>query len=105
MENNICVRCNCSFSTKSNLRTHLRKKKDLCEALYSDKTVEEILEDISAQTKYPKILECQYCDKKYTCKTSLNRHVKKCRDKTKTLEKIKVILENIEKCKTSNKIL
>lgn len=73
-----CDRCGYEATQKCNLRTHLNRKK-LCVAkdAASDIDVKILLTEIVTISP-PKTHKCTYCDKKYTTKSILRQHLKKC---------------------------
>lgn len=74
----ICKRCGYEAAHKCNLRTHLNRKK-ICSPKdsASDIDVKILLTEIVTITP-SKSHECTYCHKKYTTKSILNQHLKKC---------------------------
>lgn len=74
----ICDRCGYEAAQKCNLKTHLNRKK-ICtpKDSSSDVDIKLLLDKISTITP-PKSHECTYCHKKYTTKSILNQHIKKC---------------------------
>jgi hypothetical protein len=87
---NICLYCNKSFLTKSNLKNHIENAK-YCIALREN----------SNNSNF----SCDCCDKKFTSKNNLNYHLSRCNfKKDKEIEKLKKALETTEKLKIQNEI-
>ena len=88
-----CARCDYKTNKKSSMITHINKKKICNKKIESFKYSDQELYDLSFQMKYNKenILEnkCNYCNKTYVTKHTLNRHIEKyCKKEKKIKEKI-----------------
>jgi len=80
-----CSRCGHSTSTRADLNKHLNKKV-LCEPIIEDSEPE--LVDNGKSTD-----KCNYCDKIFSSTSTLNRHIKTCKNKLQQLEDKVVKLE------------
>jgi hypothetical protein len=98
-----CLRCKKSFNNKAHLRNHFKKKK-LCNAIFKNYSYEELLiklEDgdyidfYNNSVKNEK-LECKFCNKCFSSKFSLNRHLHNCNEKEKSLLVHKQNVTNIQ---------
>jgi hypothetical protein len=89
---NICLYCNKSFLSKSNLKNHIENAK-YCIALRETST--------NSNSNF----SCDCCNKKFTSKNNLNYHLPRCNfKKDKEIEKLKKDLETTEKLKIQNEI-
>jgi len=96
-----CARCDYKTNKKSSMITHINKKKICNKKIESFKYSDQELYNLSFQMKYNKenILEnkCDYCNKTYVTKHTLNRHIEKyCKKEKKINEKIEQKSVNIE---------
>lgn len=74
-----CKRCGHASSTKSNLLSHLRRKKD-CPPTLSDISREELIEQLLPQKTYnEKTYDCEYCTKKFNTRQGRFQHTKLCK--------------------------
>jgi len=91
---NICLYCNKSFLTKSNLKNHIENAK-YCIALREN----------SNNSNSNSNFSCDCCNKKFTSKNNLNYHLPRCNFKKDIeIEKLKKDLETTEKLKIQNEI-
>jgi predicted nuclease with TOPRIM domain len=98
----ICKRCHHESTTKSNLLSHLRRKKP-CQALYDSIDISEYIEDLLTVQQETKRYSCPHCNYQFNTRQSKSRHLKTCK-KVKSNENLKV--ENIiNKLQEENKIL
>jgi len=87
-----CERCGYATKVKCNYFTHLQRK-TWCEPLISDVTPTELLKDhvVKVESKY----QCDICQKCFTCRTTLPRHRKTCREKNKELIELRKQTRNV----------
>lgn len=84
-----CEFCDKTFSTKSNLNTHI-------------KTAKKCIKSRDIQIKLDKSHSCDYCPKVFTRKDYLQNHLKVCPEKIELDNNIAVIeLEKIKKWRMS----
>ena len=114
-----CMRCGFMTNHKNNFRKHLNRKFP-CKPILSNidldfvktkynmnskklKTIELISDVIEVKynnKKIPEKIECQYCNKKFTRKDSLTRHLKgRCKKKGTVLNDIENMLVEMTKFK------
>lgn len=66
-----CPRCHYSTTLKGDMLRHLQKK-NTCGALYSDVSVDELLQKLQQPKKY----KCNWCEKSFSHTSSLCKHKK-----------------------------
>jgi hypothetical protein len=99
-----CRRCGYITDNKTNIKTHLSRKKE-CEAKYEDISRNVLLEGLLSSRQFKeKIYPCKYCDKKFADLSNRSKHQKKCRNLEskiiileKELQKLKSTVNNTNK--------
>ena len=102
MVNYNCIRCGYSSSRKSDMRLHLNRK-NKCNPILRDINIDDYRQDILSKRDFTKTtncsillhsappmlhsapfcsrFECQYCERKYTYKRNLIKHLHTCKSK------------------------
>ena len=76
-----CKRCNISFSRKSNLQTHL-KRKNPCICVnneYNDINIQVLIDKLSKNNISGITYNCNYCGSKFNYTSNKSRHQKTCK--------------------------
>jgi hypothetical protein len=76
----VCKRCTHESSSKSNLLTHLRKKKT-CQVVDTDISVNDYIAELLYREYNEKTFDCQYCMTRFNNRSSKSRHFKTCTKK------------------------
>lgn len=97
-----CPRCGHATDIKCNMIKHINRKK-LCNPILSDKIPKKYQEKILKGEKEDKVI-CEFCNKTYSRKDSLERHLKKCSKKPDESMK-KLVKELNEKLSNQDKQL
>jgi hypothetical protein len=93
MPNFICKRCNVQFISKSNLKSHLQRKK-ICEFIDNDFDRDLLIDELSERTLNDKTFDCEYCNKKFNHSSTKSQHKKIC--KQRPLDKITILEKTVE---------
>lgn len=80
-----CPRCKYSSTQKCNLIRHL-KRETVCEPIFSNVSVEELLSNLEFKPLHEKQYECTWCQTKYSSKSNLCTHKKTCKRKPVAIE-------------------
>lgn len=105
-----CPRCGYNTSNKNNFIKHLNRT-HICKAKYNDISIYEIINDysfdinkFSNRINSKQIFQCNFCDKIYSTKYSLDRHKLNCAKNT-TLTQIDLLQKELKllKAKKSSK--
>ena len=73
-----CRRCGHTATTRSNLFQHLRRK-NICQPLCEDIQPKELLEELLAEKKKHKTIQCTNCDAMFTTRQAKHVHLKTCK--------------------------
>jgi Zn-finger nucleic acid-binding protein len=113
----ICKRCFHSTTTKSNLISHLRNKKECL--VDTDEGGEDIAIQIYIDElltpKKPKKYSCPHCDSRFSYNQSMNKHIKTCKnnviinkdDKDKLIEELQAQIKQYkqQQAQSSNTVI
>lgn len=91
----VCERCGHESSSKSNLLTHLRKKKP-CDTELSHISREEYIAELLHRDYNDKTYNCEYCNTRFNSRSNKSRHKKTCQAK-KDLEGINDVVRQSER--------
>ena len=80
----ICPRCHYETGFICNIKKHLNRKK-ICEAIYDDIQVNDILLKYQNDKNIEKKYQCEYCDKNFNSKQGKYQHKQICKNKGKTI--------------------
>ncbi len=80
MVNYKCQRCGYETTLRANYKTHLQRKQ-ICEPLYSDISIETLVEQLEFQKK--REYKCDYCDRIFTSSQGKYQHKFHCKYKQK----------------------
>jgi hypothetical protein len=91
---NQCEFCQKNFSANKNLVAH-QKTARYCIKIQEEKINEKLeQEEKASQNKFEEF-NCEFCKESFTLKSSLKRHLERCKDKNKTLvESMQVEVQN-----------
>lgn len=73
-----CKRCGHTATTRSNLFQHLRRK-HICQPLCEDIQPKELLEELLAEKKKQKTIQCAHCQAMFTTRQAKHVHMKTCK--------------------------
>jgi predicted HicB family RNase H-like nuclease len=72
-----CKRCGHDSSSKSNLLTHLRRKKP-CKAAEGAISIDDYIEELLHKEYNEKTYDCEFCSTKFNSRSNKSRHKKTC---------------------------
>jgi hypothetical protein len=76
----ICKRCNVKFISKSNLKSHLQRKK-ICKYIEHDINRDSLINELNERKLNDKTYDCEYCNKKFNHTSTKSQHKKICKNK------------------------